>query len=325
MLQWWQAAGIDRADMAIRRSEGTMLWHHDRQLPDLPLRWVRAENAQGAEVYARPARGRAWAMVFLDDVRTELAIRIARKYSALVVETSPAGGCHVWLTCSRPLAETERKLAQVYLAGRVGADPGSVSGEHLGRLAGFKNWKRGGAWIDVVAASRASPWTPLLSRVRSVPVAGSPRHARADADQSESAREWGWVCGVLEAGVKAEVVYRRLVAKARPRRGGDAERYAHRTIAQALRRIPAAVEPGRRSAIPGESYPSRGGDRGGMPVRGDRTESPTNDTAGAGAGRGAPGRSALGAGPPAAMPCWTTSWSEHGLRGIAQLEQEVQE
>jgi hypothetical protein len=237
MLHWWREAGIDRADLAIRRPDGTMLWHRDRPIGDLPLRWARAENAQRAEVYARPARGSAWPMVFLDDVRTELAIHIARKYSALVVETSAAGGCHVWLACSRPLVEAERKLAQAYLAGRVAADSGSVSGEHLGRLAGFKNWKRGGGWINVVATSRASPWKPLLPRAMSVPVAGSAGPTRHGADQSESAHEWGWVCGLLEAGVDPEVVYCRLVEKARPRRGGDAERYARRTITQARGRI----------------------------------------------------------------------------------------
>jgi hypothetical protein len=259
MLHWWRTAGIDRADLAIRRSDGTMLWHHDRNVADLALGWARAANAQGAEVYVRPARGRAWAIVFLDDVRPESAIRIARKYSALVVETSHAGGCHLWLSCSRPLAETERKRAQVYLAGRVAADPGSVSGEHLGRLAGFKNWKRGGEWINVAAASRVSPWTPLFLPVGTGGMARSRGNTPLGADQSTSAREWGWVCGLLEAGVTAEVVYRRLVAKARPRRGGDAERYARRTVAQALRRIPAALEPERRSTIPGRPHPSRRG------------------------------------------------------------------
>lgn len=236
MLQWWRGSGVGRADLALRRDDRGMLWHHDHSLDELPLAWARSRNVRGWDVYIRPARGHSWAMVFLDDVRPELALDLSGTYSALIVQTSSAGGCHVWLHCSRPLDEAERKLAQRFLAGRVAADPGSTSGEHLGRLAGFKNWKRAGCWVNVLAASDGQPWEPGAEGATVSPPARFQSRSRSGPDHSESAREWGWVCGRLEAGCDAETVYSELVQRARPRRGHDAERYARHTITRALAR-----------------------------------------------------------------------------------------
>jgi hypothetical protein len=128
----------------------------------------------------------------------------------------------------------------------VDADPASISGEHLGRLAGFKNWKRGGTWVNVLAVSRrarlwnptAAPPDPQQGRTtlsRPEPHAPHARHS-TQPDSSASGREWGWVCGLLEAGYSPCLVYARLVEAARPRRGPDAERYALQTLRQALKR-----------------------------------------------------------------------------------------
>jgi len=244
MLEWWHSAGIEKADMAVKYTEGAMRWHHGLALDALPLPWARALNVQQAEVYVRPARGHAWPLVFLDDVIAPLAERIARKYDAVVVETSPLGGCHVWLTCERPLPEEARRDAQRWLAQTVAADPASISGEHLGRLAGFKNWKRGGTWVHVLAASQhGRAWDPAIAlpdpqpRHTSLSRPKSPAPHPTRPDTSPSGREWGWVCGLLEAGYSPSIVYARLVEAARPRRGQDTERYARRTLRQALKKI----------------------------------------------------------------------------------------
>ena len=178
MLAWWREIGIERADLAVRQPSGAMIWHCD--LASLPLAWARAQNVRRAEVYVRPARGYAWPLVFLDDVETPRARAVARKYDALVVETSPAGGCHIWLACDRQLAESSRCRAQRWLAQRIAADLGSISGEHLGRLAGFKNWKRRGTWVNVLAASlHGQSWdpsvVPSLCRPEKAPSAPSRR------------------------------------------------------------------------------------------------------------------------------------------------------
>ncbi len=67
-----------------------------------------------------------------------------------MVHTSPDGGCHLWLRLTHALDEHHRYLAQRWLIPKVNADLGSVSGEHLGRLAGTRNWKRASVWVNVV-------------------------------------------------------------------------------------------------------------------------------------------------------------------------------
>lgn len=240
MLNWWRDMGIERIDLAVKLWSATMTWHYDLALSSLPLGWARMENVRQAEVYVRPARGYAWPLVFMDDIATPLAGRVAGKYDAMVVETSPAGGCHIWLSCDRPLGEDARREAQRWLARRLGADPGSVSGEHLGRLAGFKNWKRGGVWVNVLDAScRGRSWDPTTAAALSIcrTKKHSPASARAEQpDTTPSGREWGWICGLLEAGCPADVAYARLLEAARTRRGHDADRYARRTLQRALER-----------------------------------------------------------------------------------------
>ena len=244
MLAWWRETGIDRVDLAVKRSE-TMIWHRDLALDSLPLLWVKAQNAQQGDVYIRPARGYPWPLVFLDDVAAPVAVPVMREYEVMVVRTSPPGGCHLWLACDRPLGETARCEAQRWLARLIQADPASVSGEHLGRLAGFKNWKRGGTWVNVLATSRhGRRWDPTAAApVARILSERSPTSDRPDPprrgrpDGSPSGREWGWVCGLLEAGWSPDVVYSRLVSRARPRRGRDTERYARRTMQRAQERV----------------------------------------------------------------------------------------
>ncbi len=241
MLQWLHSVGIERADLAVHRTDGAMIWHSSRTLEQLPLAWARAQNVRTAEIYVRPARGEAWPLTFLDDVAPELAVGVTKKYRALAVRTSPAGGCHLWLACQRPLTESERAGAQRWLAQRTGADPASISGEHLGRLAGFKNWKRQGVWVNVVGASWHRPWdpTPALTACAcgSTHSRRGPSRPHAGTDTSPSGREWAWVCGLLERGRDPEAFYPRLVARARHRRGQDAERYARHTIDRAMRHV----------------------------------------------------------------------------------------
>lgn len=260
MLIGWQAARVERADLAVRRPCGAMLWQRELPLDELPLPWARAENAHGAEIYIRPARGFDWPMVFLDDVTTGIAQEMARKHGGVAVQTSPAGGCHLWLPCVRALDETARNKAQRWLAEKFGADRGSVSGEHLGRLAGLKNWKRGGCWVNVLASPadvhNLGPCIELPPEIwdtvadRPCPSArtqrnpiGAPTHrtdrppGSAHGDASPSGQEWGWVCRMLEAGQDPERVYLELVGRAWNRRGPDTERYARRTVAKAMEKL----------------------------------------------------------------------------------------
>lgn len=240
MLDWWAATGVDRVDLAVRRSTGVMLWHRDRAIHAVPLAWARTENAQHADIYSRPARGHAWPLVFVDDVAVDRAHAVARDVDALLVETSPVGGCHVWLRCDRPLMEDERMRVQRGWIAKLDADPGSVSGEHLGRLAGFKNWKRGGCWVNVRAAARGRPWLVVDDlTITPRPQAAPTRPGGTDGlrDTTPSGQDWAWVCTLLEHGHPPDTIYARLVDRARPRRGLDAERYARHTLEHALHHV----------------------------------------------------------------------------------------
>lgn len=215
-----------------------MLWQKDRPVVSLPLAWARAQNVRRADVYVRPARGYPWPLVFLDDVSPARAAAVARKYAALVIQTSEAGGCHIWLRCGLPLDEAQRRQAQRHLAVRIGADLGSISGEHLGRLAGFRNWKRSGVWVNVLNASDLDPWQPACAVespsqthvLRATGLVGA-------ADTSASGKDWAFTQRLLEAGYDVRLVHARLVDRVRPRRGDDAERYVAHTLRRALRRL----------------------------------------------------------------------------------------
>jgi len=241
MLDWWASAGVDRVDLAVRRASGAMLWQRDGAIAALPLAWTRAENARQADIYARPARGRSWPLILVDDVAVARALAVAGEVDAFLVETSPAGGCHVWLRCNRALAEDERARVQHIWIVRLAGDPGSVSGEHLGRLAGFKNWKRGGCWVNVRPAARDRPGQAVDHLHVSPPASrAAPTRPPGDdgpRDTTPSGRDWAWVCARLERGHPLDAIYADLVDRARPRRGADAERYAQRTLAHARRHV----------------------------------------------------------------------------------------
>ncbi len=242
MVRFWFQTGISAVDLALHRHDGTMIWQRDCSAQQLPLPWLRAENMRHAEIYIRPARHHAWPMVFLDDVNDELALRVAQKYAVLVVQTSPAGGCHLWLRLNQALDEPKRYLAQRWLIPKLNADIGSVSGEHLGRLAGMRNWKRAGVWVNVLNPDPPPrpAWDPTsaLSQITAPPGRKTPpsQIPQNGVDHSESAKEWGWVCGALDAGIDPETVYRQLLERASQRRGRDAQRYARHTLRRALQR-----------------------------------------------------------------------------------------
>lgn len=246
MLSWQCQRGVAWVDLAVRRACGTLCWHHHVAIEALPLPWMRAENVRGGNVYIRPARDHAWPLLFLDDVDRRTAVRVASFYDALVVHTSHAGGCHIWLCCVPAIGEAQRAVAQRYLAARIGADSRSTSGDHLGRLAGFRNWKRSGEWVNVLPVSPGRPpWNveALLacnasqSRMRPQGISSAPASgATASRDTSESGKEWGWTCGALDAGMPPVEVVARLTERALVRRGRGAFAYAKRTVAKALSR-----------------------------------------------------------------------------------------
>jgi len=238
--------GIEEFDFGVlfnnkmQLREPVQIAELDRYLP-----WFSAMNTKGADIYIRPHRYNSNAVIFLDDVEREQALAISRKYAACVIETSKEGGCHIWLQTDRPLNERERYLAQRYLQPLVHSDRGSISGEHFGRLAGFKNHKRGGQWVNVIAVSNSPVWcvpSKVLVDDKQQSISRTPLSPKGacvvhGSGGSESENEWGYVCGKLEHGADPIYLERELAERAEVRGKRNAKAYAHRTIQNALSRI----------------------------------------------------------------------------------------
>lgn len=235
----------------------------DRAETEKSLGWAWYENQRGgAEVYVRPARWMpdgtlaSWPLIFLDDVNPDQAAKIAAQFSAMVIETSP-NRCHVWLAVSRPLDEDERKALQRHLIAEHGGDGGSVSGEHFGRLAGFKNHKRGGCWVNIKTIGTGLLY-PVPADVDvdveapfARPHSSDTRAARASpglysSESSESEREFGYIIGRLRwlsrnaperMQEEAERLKAELIERARARGKRDPQQYAERTIVAATARL----------------------------------------------------------------------------------------
>ncbi len=107
--------------------------------------WLKRQNAQGENIYVRPARSRQEPLVFLDDIflATVDRMRMDGFAPAVVVESSP-GNYQAWVRVQddgSKLSEAVRKTISVELCRMYGGDIGSCDAVHWGRLAGFTNRK----------------------------------------------------------------------------------------------------------------------------------------------------------------------------------------
>ncbi len=245
LMDWFVEAGTPTFDLAVLRRtprghKAAFLDPTTTRARDLPLEgihsrlsWLRAENANGADIYFRPTGHYPQPVVFLDDLGERLARAIARKYRAAVIRTSP-DRCHLWLSLCEPVPRHQRTSIQQDLIYRLAgaADPGSVSGDHFGRLPGFRNRKPGrSCWVDLLVLSYHKPYIPDMA-TRRPPLPLTPPTTPPDRDMSRA--EWGWVLGRLEQGAHPSDVLTRLIDRARTRRGSqDAIRYAHHTLRKA--------------------------------------------------------------------------------------------
>ncbi|WP_084684864.1 DNA-primase RepB domain-containing protein [Methylohalobius crimeensis] len=206
---------------------------------------LRARSVRGADVYFRPHANDPASVIFLDDLPRKVAAAVSLKYQAWVIETSH-NSCHAWILTDKPLDQHERYKEQKKIIQMGVGDPGSVSGEHFGRMPGFKSHKRR-CWVNLISSPNPNlpRYQPANTRAGQ-PTEGksNPHHlhrrkgrGRGSSIRDESASEWGYVMGQLENGVTPEQVLQNLVEHCRPRRGHDAERYARRTISAALKKL----------------------------------------------------------------------------------------
>ncbi|MBZ0106199.1 MAG: RepB family DNA primase [Sulfuricella denitrificans] len=255
LLSWLDRAGVDQFDFAVSRRASSGAFLPSRAPVSVAevgkhLAWCGSQNIQrtdqpGADIYVRPARGACWPLVMLDDLTRSAAEQILNQYAALQVETS-RNNYQVWIRTDKALSEFERLAVQKALIQHYGGDPGCVSGEHFGRLPGFRNHKpgRGGFWVSVRrVATNQKPLAVLdLSRhqdTESCPLAAGHAHSGSKGDAFGAGRydpslaEFGYCCKALKAGISLDRVRNGITAHASARRGADTARYVERTLQHA--------------------------------------------------------------------------------------------
>lgn len=141
---------------------GERLWAATQLVDASTIRFLRARNREGCDVYIHPYAGDQNAGYILVDLDRADPTAIDRMRAnghdpCVVVQTSP-GHLQAWirLTCSR-LEPALATAAGRHLARLYGGDGASTDWRHLGRLAGFTNQKPARR-----APGRYAPWVRLV-------------------------------------------------------------------------------------------------------------------------------------------------------------------
>jgi hypothetical protein len=257
-LAWFCNQGVTAFDIHVRTPRtphedyktGNWIWltNHENvtcvHIMSKLMGWLRQRNANGSDVFFRPHKSGRHNVIFLDDVPVNRARAVLRKYGGCAIETHP-GNTQIWLKVDRELAPSQRKQAQILLRDVGFTDPGSVAGDHLGRICGFVSQKRK-CWVNLVDTSDEMPWSPELRRTPPLPPGGfcaSKKNVAAHyRDTSDSGREWGWVMGMLRSGMAPVIVTQRLVEAAAKRGKPNALRYAQYTVQKAVTKLDVRVQ-----------------------------------------------------------------------------------
>jgi hypothetical protein len=147
-----------------RAFPGERLWTATQLLKVNTIRFLRARNREGCDVYIYPYAGNqnaGYILVDLDAATPAVveAMRADGNAPCVVLQTSP-GHLQVWIRLSTtPLEPAVATAAGKQLARAYGGDLASTDWRHLGRLAGFTNQKparrkAGGSapWVRIVHA-----------------------------------------------------------------------------------------------------------------------------------------------------------------------------
>jgi len=168
---------------------GERIWTADQLAREVTIRFLRARNGEGCDVYIHPYAGNqnaGYILVDLDcaDLTAVGVMRTNGHDPCVVVQTSP-GHLQAWIRLSSsPLEPGVATAAGRHLAHLYGGDPASTDWRHLGRLAGFTNQKparrtpdRYPPWVRLVhaRAGLAPRGESLLESIRpSIPSPASP-------------------------------------------------------------------------------------------------------------------------------------------------------
>ena len=143
---------------------GERLWTTDQLLQPATVRFLRARNREGFDIYIRPDawdQNAGYILVDLDCADIEIIDRMRRHghHPCLVVQTS-LRHLQAWIRVTTSALEPCIATAMAtQLAQHYGGDPASADWRHLGRLAGFTNQKPSrrihcglAPWVKIVHA-----------------------------------------------------------------------------------------------------------------------------------------------------------------------------
>lgn len=141
---------------------GERLWNAGQLTSARTIRFLRARNREGCDIYFYPYAGEHNAGYILVDLDSAdpMVWETMHAYGhapCVVVQTSP-GHFQAWVCLSTsPLEPAVATAAGKWLAHAYGGDPASTDWRHLGRLAGFTNQKPARR-----AADSHAPWVTLV-------------------------------------------------------------------------------------------------------------------------------------------------------------------
>ena len=145
-----------------RAFPGERLWTADQLANTATVRFLRARNLEGCDVYIQPYCGKqnaGYILVDLDVARPSVIADMCAKGHdpCVVLQTSPHHR-QAWIRLSvLPLEPAVATAAGKWLAWTYGGDAASTDWRHLGRLAGFTNQKPARRTLDCYA-----PWVKLV-------------------------------------------------------------------------------------------------------------------------------------------------------------------
>lgn len=145
-----------------RAFPGERLWTADQLASTATIRFLRARNLKGCDVYIQPYAGKqnaGYILVDLDVARPSVIEDMcANGYDPCVVLQTSPHHLQAWIRLSvLSLEPAVATAAGKWLACTFGGDAASTDWRHLGRLAGFTNQKPARRTLD-----RYAPWVKLV-------------------------------------------------------------------------------------------------------------------------------------------------------------------
>lgn len=142
---------------------GERLWTADLLMRAATIRFLRARNGEGCDVYIQPYAAHQNAGYILVDLdradSTTVDFMRANGHDPCVVVQTSQGHLQAWIRISTsPLEPALATAVGRYLARMYDGDPASTDWRHLGRLAGFTNQKPQrrtggyGPWVRILHA-----------------------------------------------------------------------------------------------------------------------------------------------------------------------------